>query len=183
MANNKKTKTDNKSKTNNKSKTDNKSKIENKSKVEINNEIDFDVEEDIVEEDIIEEDIVEEDIEENIDDIEEKIPELTAVQQPIKEKYEYNPVVVSEIVIMDPENRVTSEVLTRFEYTEILSIRSKQIENGGMCYTDVSNISDPIEMAKKELHDKKCPLDLMRGITDKIYEKWHVNEMGIPNEY
>ena len=107
----------------------------------------------------------------------EKVPELTSIQ-PLKERYEYHPVLRTEIVFVAPENRITSEILTKFEFTEIISHRAKQMENGGVCYTDVGELTDPLEMAKKELMDKKCPLDLIRGITDKIFERWHVNEMG-----
>lgn len=110
----------------------------------------------------------------------EEIPELTTdVNQSLKERYEYNPVVRTEIVYLTPENRKTSEIMTRFEYTEIISQRAKQIENGGPCYTDVDDLTDPIDMAEKEVRDKKCPLDIIRMISANVAELWHANEMGV----
>lgn len=100
----------------------------------------------------------------------------------LTERYEYQPVVRKEIVYVTPENRVTSEIMTRYEYTEVISIRAKHIEDGGQCFTDVGNITDPIEMAEKELRDRKCPLDITRMLSDNVAELWHVNEMGFTEE-
>jgi DNA-directed RNA polymerase I, II, and III subunit RPABC2 len=108
------------------------------------------------------------------------IPYLEVVSDAIKEKYEYKPLLRTEIVYVLPEDRITSEVLTKFEYCEVISIRAKQIENGASSFTDVGDLTDPIEIAKKEIADKKCPLDIVRMKTDKIAERWHVNEMAIP---
>ncbi len=98
-----------------------------------------------------------------------------------KEKYEYTPAVHKVIVWINANDRRTSEIMSKFEYTEVISIRAKQIENGGQCFTTVENISDPLDKAKKEIRDKKCPLDIIRAITDTIYERWHVNEMSVPD--
>jgi len=109
------------------------------------------------------------------------IPEL---EPNIGDTYEYKPLIRDEIIFIHPSNRITSEVMTKFEYTEVLSIRSKQIEKGGTCFTDSEGISDPLELARKEIIDKKCPLDIIRPLVgQKIYEKWHVNEMVIPPDY
>jgi DNA-directed RNA polymerase subunit K/omega len=101
----------------------------------------------------------------------------------IKARYEYKPKLVKEIVYIHPENRMTSERMTIFEYAEVISIRAKQIQHGAPCYTDVEKLTDPIRMAKKEIEDRRCPLDIVRMITDKIAERWHVNEMIMPNDF
>ena len=103
--------------------------------------------------------------------------------EPNKERYEYTPTCVKNIIYVLPENRRTSEVLTKFECTDIISTRAVQIEQGGTCFTDCSLLSDPLHMARKELMDKKCPLDVIRAITDTIFERWHVNEMGLPADF
>ena len=104
------------------------------------------------------------------------IPEVTNT---LKERYEYKPIITSEIVFVTPENRITSEIMTKFEMCAIISERAKQIENGGSVYTDVTGLSDPLEMATKELKDKKCPLDIIRPITEIIHERWHANELAV----
>lgn len=110
----------------------------------------------------------------------EEAPGLEYVSDATKERYEYKPMVHMEIIDRLPEDRITSEVMTKFEYAEIVSIRAKQIENGGDSYTDIGDLTDPIAIAKKEILDKRCPLDIRRMITDRIAERWHVNEMVVP---
>lgn len=92
----------------------------------------------------------------------------------------YKPVIREEIIYVAPENRTTSEIMTRFEYAYVIATRARQFELGGEPFTDVDNITDYKEMAIKEVADKKCPLDIVRKIFDKTAERWHVNEMGIP---
>lgn len=91
----------------------------------------------------------------------------------------YTPIIRQQIIYLHPNNRKTSEVITPFEYSEITSIRAVQIENGGTCWTDTGELTDPIKMAEKELRDRKCPLKLERRLTDDIYEIWDVNKMAL----
>jgi hypothetical protein len=79
---------------------------------------------------------------------EDKIPELEVVSSKVKEKYEYRPLLRTEIVYTLPEDRIMSEVMTKFEFCEVVSIRAKQIENGGESFTDVGDLTDPLEIAK-----------------------------------
>jgi len=109
-------------------------------------------------------------------------PALEYVSDHTKEKYQYNPQIRTEIIYRRPEDRRTSEVMTKFELCEVISIRAKQLEKSNKVFTDVGDITDPLEMAKKEIIDKKCPLSIVRMLTDKIAEKWHVNELAIPSD-
>lgn len=96
-----------------------------------------------------------------------------------KVKYDYQRVLCDDIIYTHPDNRRTSEIMTEYELAEVISVRSKQIENDGTVFTDTNGLTDPIQLAFKEVLDKKCPLDVRRPLTDKIYERWHVNEMAI----
>jgi DNA-directed RNA polymerase I, II, and III subunit RPABC2 len=162
-----------------------------KKTVEKLSDITDEVEEDVVEE----EDAVDDeskDVEENGDEedlaeedpAESDIPALEAVSTALKEKYEYKPMQQVRTVYVRPKDRITSEVMTKFEYAESVSIRAKQLEDGDQPFTDVGDLSDPIEMAKKEIADKKCPLSVVRNRTTEgdttIAELWQVNEMAIP---
>jgi DNA-directed RNA polymerase subunit K/omega len=100
--------------------------------------------------------------------------------QEIRDSLEYKPLTESTIIYLAPENRRSSELMTKFEYAKVVCDRAEQIKNGGVCFTDVDGLNDPIDMAKKEVKDKKCPLCIQRMITDKIAELWYVNEMVIP---
>ena len=112
------------------------------------------------------------------------MPELDYVSDTTKERYEYKPVISSEIIYVHPENRITSDVMSKFELCEVRSHRAKQIESGLLPFTDIGDLTDPLAIANKEICDKKCPLDIVRVILEhnniKIAEKWHVNELAIP---
>lgn len=107
--------------------------------------------------------------------------ELTPMQI-MKERYEYKPLVRREITNLEATNRITSEIMTKFEYARVIAIRAKQLEKGGLAFTEIGNITDYKKIAEKEVYDKKCPLDLIRYVSDNVIERWHVNEMGIPND-
>lgn len=110
----------------------------------------------------------------------EDLPSLGYVTQVAKERYEFRPVLRTQIVYKLPEHRVTSEVMSKFELAEVISIRARQLESSAKVFTDIGDLTDPLAIAKKEIIDKKCPLDIVRMITDKIAERWHVNELSIP---
>lgn len=84
------------------------------------------------------------------------------------------------IIIVPPEYRKTSEIMTEYEFTEVISHRAKQIENGSPVFTDVGNETDPIKMAELEIKRKKCPLAIRRIHNGLVAEVWHVNEMLVP---
>jgi DNA-directed RNA polymerase I, II, and III subunit RPABC2 len=85
-----------------------------------------------------------------------------------------------EIIIIPPEYRKTSEVITKFEFTDVVSNRAKQIENGSKIFVDIGTEDNPIIMAEMEIKMKQCPLSIRRFISNNIAEIWNVNEMIIP---
>ncbi len=93
-------------------------------------------------------------------------------------KYKFEPLVVQEEVIIAPEDRVTSEIMTSFERANIVAVRAKQLEDGGHAFVDTGNMTDYEAIAEKEIDEHRCPLSIKRHITNNIYEIWQVNEMG-----
>jgi DNA-directed RNA polymerase subunit K/omega len=80
-----------------------------------------------------------------------------------------------------PDNkRMTSDIMTMFEFSEVVGIRMQQIAEGGQVFTDTANLVDPHDMAIKELFDRKCPLKIIRKLNKFTQEEWKVNEMGFP---
>lgn len=148
--------------------------VEDEEKPQVASDVDSDVED---------AEPVEEALDDEVAD-EEEMPELEAVSLALKEKYEYNPIQRAKIIYVRPKDRITSEVMTKFEYAEVVSIRAKQLEDDDQPFTDVGDLQDPIEMAKKEIADKKCPLSVVRNRTVEgdttIAELWQINEMAIP---
>jgi DNA-directed RNA polymerase I, II, and III subunit RPABC2 len=113
---------------------------------------------------------------------EEDMPTLAYASENLKEKFKFEPPVRAQVVLLHPNERVTSEVMSKFELCEVISIRAKQIENGQKVFTEIGALTDPLEIAKKEVLDRRCPLSIIRMLTDTIGEKWHVNELGIPSD-
>lgn len=147
-----------------------------------NNESDSDVDDYDYEVDL---DEIMDNEEEEID--EESNNEITEDVEVMKKQFEIEQLEKNNITndniiyIVPPNERITSEKMSEYEIAEIINYRAVIISKGGVVYTDVQGFTDPIEMAKKEMIDRKCPLYLKRMIghdEHKIYcEKWSINEM------
>ena len=91
-------------------------------------------------------------------------------------------------IIIKPEERMCPGRLSEYEQTELWSIRGTQIENYNNPMVDCKGLTEPIEMAKKELREKMSPLMLRRfvgeairdGMWCKFYEDWDPNKMEHP---
>lgn len=99
-------------------------------------------------------------------------------------KYVYVPLIETKTLYVHPDARITSEVMTDFEYNHIVGLRAQQLANELKSFTEINDLSDPIEIAKLEIANKRCPLSIrrVRTILDgrDIAELWDVNEMSIP---
>jgi DNA-directed RNA polymerase I, II, and III subunit RPABC2 len=142
-----------------------------------------------VDDDIILQELDDTDIDEELDfdaDAEEFFDESnfkdfdTRIQFRIFDPEKYENEIHKEIIVVPKQYRKTSEVITKFEYTDVTSNRAKQIENGSPIFTDIKDESDPIKMAEMEIRMKRCPLSIRRLISNNICEIWDVNEMIIP---
>jgi hypothetical protein len=95
------------------------------------------------------------------------------------------------IIVSRDEKRRTSDTLSKYEMTEIVSIRSIQISASNNCTVDTSGLTDPVAMAKKELMMRKCPLICRRHVGDvrigdeiqSYYEFWDPNSMKFAVTY
>lgn len=92
------------------------------------------------------------------------------------------------IIVVDPSQRRTSNVMTEYELTEALVIRASQIEQRRSVLTNVDGLDDAEAMAEKELADGKCPLVLRRKVGEVVIdgklieyvEYYDVNKMTKP---
>jgi hypothetical protein len=89
------------------------------------------------------------------------------------------------IIVVAPEERQSSNMMTLAEATRAIALRAKQISTHPYAYTDVGDLSDAISIARKELFDRRSPLKLERrmGRTpagESIIEVWAVREMSYP---
>jgi len=86
----------------------------------------------------------------------------------------------TEIKIVPPHLRITSEYMTLYEYSIIVGTRATHISEGSVLYTDPEGLFDPRDIAKKEINENKCPLSVSRKISPTAIEVWEVNEMIKP---
>lgn len=99
---------------------------------------------------------------------------------------ETGPTLRKNIVVVDPTKRITSNSLSEYELTQLISIRATQIENHNMVLTNVDGLDDAATMAMKELTDGKCPLVLRRKVGEYVvdgriteyFEYWDPNTMS-----
>lgn len=83
-----------------------------------------------------------------------------------------------EIKSFRKKKKITIPVLTKYEKTSILSIRSQQIMDNSPILIDISNIKNltPYNIALEELKQKKIPFKIKRTLPDKTYEIWHIKD-------
>jgi len=75
------------------------------------------------------------------------------------------------------ENRITSNVMTKYERARILGTRAQQLSRNAPTDIDTTGMTDPLRIAEKEILLKKCPLILRRNFPDGSFEDWKVSEL------
>ena len=71
--------------------------------------------------------------------------------------------------------------MTTYEYSKVLGVRANHISNGAPIFTDIGHLTDPRDIAKKEINELLCPLSILRKHRNNTAECWTVNEMIKPN--
>lgn len=94
-------------------------------------------------------------------------------------------------IIIPETQRRTSDILSQYEYAQLISIRATEIAKTGIYDKSLEELklSDPVDIAKAELKARKCTLTLRREVARKknngeedIYiELWNPNEMITPH--
>ena len=119
--------------------------------------------------------------EDDDDDDDEDEDDATERVIPKKRSHVYHQVPDStEITIIAPENRITSEYMTIYEYSMVVGTRATHITKGSILYTDPQGLYDARDIAKKEIDENKCPLSITRKVSPSMIEVWEVNEMIKP---
>lgn len=120
------------------------------------------------------------------DDIESEFDDNLVYTEKIDNNSEEDLVIDNNnIIIIDKEKRKSLPILTKYEITRIISIRSSQIENGSepCIYIENTEIkNNPIKIAKLELLMGESPLILRRKMYSNYYEEWRVKELKIINK-
>jgi DNA-directed RNA polymerase I, II, and III subunit RPABC2 len=73
--------------------------------------------------------------------------------------------------------------MTKYEKARILGTRALQISMNAPVMVDVAGESDPLEIALKELREKKIPLLIRRYLPDGCWEDWSCAELIPPERF
>jgi len=71
----------------------------------------------------------------------------------------------------------TTKYLTKYERARLLGTRALQISQNAPIMVDLEGETDPLEIAKKELREKKIPMIVRRYLPDGSYEDWTMDEL------
>lgn len=80
-------------------------------------------------------------------------------------------------LIVHPNERITSNYLSKLEYCYVIGLRAEDISKGAPVYVDIDGLSDPIDIANKELYENRFPMSIKRHIGLNYYEIWECNEL------
>jgi DNA-directed RNA polymerase I, II, and III subunit RPABC2 len=75
--------------------------------------------------------------------------------------------------------KITIPVLTRFEQARIIGKRAMQISKGSPALVEVGNLENPVDIAKKELKERKIPFIIRRPLPNGTFEDWRLDELRI----
>eukprot|EP00128_Syssomonas_multiformis_P015178 Colp12_sorted_trinity150504_noHs@25972 len=77
------------------------------------------------------------------------------------------------------ENKVrkTTRYMTKYERARVLGTRALQISMNAPIMVEPEGETDPLEIARKELREKKIPIIIRRYLPDGSFEDWSVDEL------
>ncbi len=71
----------------------------------------------------------------------------------------------------------TSPYMTKYERARIIGSRALQISMNAPVMVDTEGLTDPMDIAEKELIAKLVPFIIRRFLPDGTYEDWRVSEL------
>lgn len=75
------------------------------------------------------------------------------------------------------DQRNTTPYMTKYERARLLGTRALQISMNAPVLVDTGGETDPLQIALKELQEKKIPLVVRRYLPDGYYEDWTCDEL------
>jgi DNA-directed RNA polymerase subunit K/omega len=85
--------------------------------------------------------------------------------------------IVNEL-FMEGDDRITSNMMTKYEYVQIMGVRTKQLDMGAKKFIkNEGNLSNK-EIALLELQHKVIPMKIKRPLPNGRYEIWKVSELS-----
>ncbi|KAJ2899016.1 RNA polymerase Rpb6 [Zalerion maritima] len=75
------------------------------------------------------------------------------------------------------DQRTTTPYMTKYERARVLGTRALQISMNAPVLVDIEGETDALQIATKELNQKKIPLIIRRYLPDGYYEDWTCEEL------
>ncbi len=125
-----------------------------------------------LEDDIDGEDVDEDDSEENKEDEDADVRGQHASREHVIEDH-------SGALLHLDEEKTTPPIMTKYERTMVVGVRVKQLQLGARSTVDTSGCKDEIEIAKKELLERKMPLLIKRVVSPTQIEYWRLKDLQL----
>ncbi|EAT45149.1 AAEL003552-PA [Aedes aegypti] len=75
--------------------------------------------------------------------------------------------------------RITTKYMTKYERARVLGTRALQIAMCAPIMVELEGETDPLQIAMKELKQRKIPIIIRRFLPDSSYEDWSIDELII----
>nr|CAG4641398.1 EOG090X0MJU [Eulimnadia texana] len=80
---------------------------------------------------------------------------------------------------VQPSKRITTPYMTKYERARVLGTRALQIAMCAPVMVELEGETDPLQIAMKELKQRKIPIIIRRYLPDGSYEDWGIDELII----
>ncbi|XP_078168614.1 DNA-directed RNA polymerases II, IV and V subunit 6A-like [Carex rostrata] len=119
-------------------------------------------------------------------------PPEPEIEEGAEEELENNNEDVPEDVVAEEDKdqqesssrvRKTSKYMTKYERARILGTRALQISMNAPVMVELEGETDPLEIAMKELRERKIPFTIRRYLPDGSYEDWGVDELIVEDSW
>ena len=81
--------------------------------------------------------------------------------------------------MLSRRDRKTIPILSKYERTRVVGERAIQISMGAPPLVEVGILENPVDIAEKELREKKIPYIIKRVLPNGLIELWSVDELRI----
>lgn len=86
----------------------------------------------------------------------------------------------TSVTLVPLEERITTRFMTKYERARVLGTRAMQLSMNAPPLVNVEpGMIDPLEIAGKELRERKLPLIIRRHLPDGSFEDWPINDLII----
>jgi len=79
----------------------------------------------------------------------------------------------------EQKEKKTTRYMTKYERARVLGTRALQISMNAPIMVELEGETDPLQIAMKELRERKIPLIIRRYLPDESYEDWSIDELEI----